>query len=388
MNSLLDTTAPAAMDPAAPPAAHAPDSPTLHGTPGPDPGAPVGLVWCCPCCRATLRTVASATRGACPACGSIIEAPAASQPASPLPPAPSTHLPVWKRRPCRASLIRAGLIVALLVGGVALVRTQPWRPILDGFSRTSDRQPPSTEDFRQKLQQFLDARDWAAKRQLVLDAPRVDRRGAAYYAGRDPDEIQASQFQPWTLPGLERAAGVTVLRAERPGRRPVVAIFRQTGGDWHLDWEMFTQTYDEAMPSFLAAPSFPLRTLRARLNRVFPTSSTQGTCAVQITDVLDPAQRLTVELPVGTPIMKSVAGGLAGTTTREATVEVSWARPEPDGPWVPQLQKLVCWGWQGLNDLPELPTPAAPAQDRFTTPAQAPFASPPPQAELVASTSP
>jgi hypothetical protein len=270
-----------------------------------------------------------------------------------------------------------------VVGGGALVlaRTQPWTRLLGSVSPALSNQPPSTQELREKLHRFLQASDWAGKREHVLEAARLDRIGAPYYQGRDPEEIKAADFQPWAMPGLDRLKGVAVLRAERPGRRPVLAIFRQADRGWHLDWEMFSQTYDEALPGFLAAPSYPLRTFRTRLTRVFPQDAPDGVFAVQITDLLDAGQRLTVHLPTGTPIMKSIAGGLAGTAPREATVEVCWARPDPDGAWEPVLSRLVCWGWHGLNGLPEATTPAAPATNHFITPMEAPLSSPPPPIE-------
>lgn len=394
MNSLLEPTTLLAASAAGPaplpgPALEQPSSP-----PAPVPPAPPGwFAWACPCCQATLRTVTTARRGSCPACGSLIEAP--DPPAAPegattkasvaWPPA---GVASWLRRHGWLSLAVGGALLAVSGGALLLARTQPWNWLLRSTAMGQSNQPPVTKGMREKLDRFLQAPDWAAKRTHVLDASRLDRSGAAYYQGRDPEEIKAADFHPWAMPGLHQQPDVAVLRADRPGRRPVLAIFRQADRGWHLDWEMFCQSYDEALPAFLATPSFPVRTFRTRLNRVFPADSTDGTFAVQISDLLDPGQRITMHLPTGTPIMQAIAGGLSGTQSREATVEVCWARPHADGDWVPMLQRLVCWGWHGLNGLPETAAPSPPPTEHFITPAAAPLSSPPPPAENVLTATP
>jgi hypothetical protein len=375
----------ALFEPAAPATA-----PTAVPAPAPAAHATDWFVWACPCCRATLRTLSTARRGSCPACGSFIEAPEppAATAVAPAPVAPAEagtapEAPAAspRKRPLWPALAIGGLALAAAAAAFLLIRAQPWQQVFGLGAASGDSRPPSAEQLRRQLDQFLQAPGWAAKSPLVLDAARLDMMGTAYYQGRDPDTIRAADFQPWSLPGLSSLAGVTVLRAERPGRRPIVAAFRQSGRGWHLDWELFTQTYDEALANFLSSPSYPIRTFRTRLHRVFPDNAPENTYCVQVSDPFDPGQRITVDLPMGTPIMNAVASGLPGTTPREATVEVCWARPQPEGAWVPMLQKLVCWGWLGLNGSPEPGTPAAPANDRFLTPAAAPIGSPPPPAE-------
>lgn len=395
MNSLLDPTSPVA--PAAGTAPLPAQLPPPAAAPSVAAVAPGWFAWACPCCHATLRTLSTARRGACPACGSFIEAPEPPAAAAPLAVAPAantarlrgamrrasgfaTRLATWTGRRWRA-LVLVGLTVTLGAGALRMVSTRPWSRLLGGAGRATSTAPPTPETLRKKLDGFLQAPDWAAKREHLLNSSQLDRLGTAYYQGRDPDEIKAADFHPWDMPGLSRLQGVTVLRAERPSRRPVLAVFRQVDGDWRLDWELFSQTYDEALPAFLAAPSYPLRTFRTRVNRVFSDAPTDGTYAIQLSDLLDPGQRVTVELPAGTPIMRTIAGGLSGTAPRDATVEVCWARPDPEGAWVPMLQRLVCWGWDGLNDLPESVAPASPATERFIIPSAAPDSAPPPPAE-------
>jgi hypothetical protein len=360
-------------------------APVSAAPPAPGIPVPVWFVWACPCCQATLRTLTSATRGACPACGSLIEAPS---PPAPTPASTSTAPGASPARRVLAWLRRHGLRVAVLgavVAGVGLLaRTLPWPRVFLGPATSATTAPPSVEDLQKKLAQFLKAPDWAAKRGHVLDAERLDRTGSAYYQGRDADEVHAGDFHPYSLPSLARTSGVAVLRAERPGRRPVLAVFRRSGNAWHLDWELFTQTYDEALPAFISAPAFPIRTFRTRLSRVFPASPENPVYAIEVSDILDPGQRITIQLPFGTPIMQSVASGLSGSAPQDATVEVCWARSTPDGAWEPMLQRLVCWGWHGLNGLPETAAPAPPAARGFITPAAAPLDSPPPPAENTA----
>jgi hypothetical protein len=277
------------------------------------------------------------------------------------------------------------LLTAAIIG---FTTSRPWHRSGVAHSSPTQVPPPSTETLRQKLHHFLQARGWPAKRAHVLDATRLEAAGSAYYDGRDPEELAASAFQPWSPPDLPPSPDILTLRAERPNQRPVVAFFRRSGSDWLLDWETFTQTYDEALPQFLAKPAFPIRTFRARLSRVHPASPTPGTCSIQITDILDPSQKVLVDLPLGTPIMHTISAGLATSTSRDATVELSWSLPDPDGPWVPQLQNLVCWGWHGLNGRPELAPEAPPTPGHFISPTAAPLSSPPPPSELALATPP
>jgi len=308
---------------------------------------PHGQVWACPCCRVTLRLVTTAARqGACPACGSFIEAPESATSATSAPPA--THQ--------RNAFALAG---AILFFGLAATLTPGF---LSAFSRSSAPgaaahlarpAPPAPAFLQTSLDRFLQAPDWPAKRPLVLNAYRLESAAAGYYNGRDPEEIAATDFHPCALPGLAGLDGVAALRADRPGRRPVLAILRQAGDTWLLDWEIFTQTYDDALTSFLTTPSFAHRTLRCRLARTFSPNRGEPGLAVEMSDPLDQGQRLTFHLAMGTPLMQTLAQGLTGTSPREATVTACWARPELEGEWTPLLQDLVCWGWQGLH------TPAA-----------------------------
>lgn len=370
----------ALLEPPAPPTA-----PAVAPAPTPAASTTDWFVWVCPGCRATLRSVSTARRGTCPACGSLIEAPkapgapadSAAHPA----PVPSTAAAPRARRPLWPSPAYGGPALAAAAAVFLLIRAQPWQRSPGRTADSGDTRPPSADYLRRQMDQFLRAPDWTAKSPLVLDATRLDSLGSTYYQGRDPDTVRAADFQPWSLPGFSGTPGVTVLRAERPGRRPVVAAFRQSGRDWRLDWELFTQTYDEALPEFLASPSFPLRTFRARLHRVFPHQAPENTYSVQVSDPFDEGQRITVDLPMGTPIMHTIASGLPGTAPRQATIEVCWSQPEPGGAWVPMLQRLVCWEWLGLNGSPEKTTPAPPANDRFLIPPAAPFSAPPPPAE-------
>ncbi|MFN0130618.1 MAG: hypothetical protein ACKV19_28485 [Verrucomicrobiales bacterium] len=355
------------------------------------------FVWACPCCHAALRTVASARRGSCPACGVLIEAPQAPSTAAPELTADSpadagdtksTHglhrlVGLCSCLPHRGrQILTVSLLATLSLGGSCwLAQSVPWSRLFRPQSTTLARKPASPDFLRAKLHRFLQAPDWTTKRAFVLDASRLRRAGTDYYQGRDPDIVNARDFQPWEMPGLDRKAGVMVLRADRPGRRPVLALFREAEGDWYLDWEMFCQTYDEAFPAFLAQPSYSLRVFRGRLTRVFDDTAPENTYTVQLRDPLESGQSITLQLPLGTPIMHSVAGGLTSPASRDATVEVCWARPDPAGDWVPVLHRLVCWGWDGLNGLPEVHTPASPAHPPFSLPTQAPHDVPPPTPE-------
>lgn len=367
MKTLLDPPAPAR------PAAGTAAAPRPQETAAPD-----WFVWACPCCQVSLRTVATARRGACPACGSLIEAPEIAATAAP-PPARKGAGP-WLRRHGLKTLALAGAALGLGL----LVRALPPPAATPGLSDPRADAPPSTEALRQTLDRFLRAPDWAAKRAFILDAPRLEPVGSVYYQGRDADEVQAADFHAFPAPGLAGVTGVAALRAERPGRRPVLALFRHRGRAWQLDWEFFTQTYDDALPAFIATPAFAHRTFRTRLNRVFTTASEDPSFAVEIADVLDPGQRITFRLPPGTPIMGIIASGLVEGSPRDATVEVCWAQPEPGGEWVPLLQKLVCWGWLGLNGQPEPAVAAGPPANGFSRPAAAPLDSAAPAAETAA----
>jgi hypothetical protein len=238
------------------------------------------------------------------------------------------------------------------------------------------RRGPPTLELRMVLNQFLRERTWMGKRQVVLEPGRLDALGRAYYLGRDPDEIRATDFLPVHLPEIRSAAGVHALRAHRPGHRPVVALFKRVGSAWKLDWEMFTQTYDETLPRFVTEPGFAMRTLRTNVSRTFaPAGGAPTGYLIEISDCLDPGQRIELALPAGTPLMQEIAAGLETVRQRPATVEVCWVRLTPDGDCVPALQRLVCWGWRGVTGQP---VPAAPAVEahEFVLPPSAPRAVP------------
>lgn len=352
--------------------------------------APDWFVWACPCCQATLRTLSTARRGNCPACGSLIEAPEPPAAAPTPPPATSQNIPSriprwlanWRR-----ALVPAGVAAALgIVGTSALmvVRAQPWKRLGFGPPSPAAIRPPTTEELKQQLDAFVRANGWPAKRAFILDPERLEARAREYCQGRDPDTLTTADFQTWSTPGASPKSGVLALRAERPGHRPIIAAFGPTKQGWKLDWELFTQTYDESFPQFLANPAFPIRTFRAKVQRVFDPPAPENALALAVSDPLDAGQRVVVHLPMGTPIATDVTRGLPDTRERPATVELCWARPTPDGEWVPMLQRLVCWGWNGLTGRPEPGIPAADANERFTLPSAPPLASAPPAAESIA----
>ena len=327
--------------------------------------------WSCPCCHATLRSETAPRRGSCPACGSIIEPPTAataaastvgavtnSSPPAAHPPQKKTTLDKKKPRWLILSAFTALLVLAALTAWKASSGPTAARP-----AAVTAPTPPTPEELRSILNGFLQADNWAAKRAFILDSHRLNATGAAYYDGRDPEEILAADFQPYTLPsqtGLSGSTtGIATLRAVRTGRPPVLAIFHQVGTRWHLDWEIFTQTHDDTVSTFLHTPSFVHRTLRVRLGRVFNQPGPASTLAVELVDLLNAGQRITFHLPVGSPIARTLADGLSGGSTREASVEVCWGRPQTDGQWVPILHRLISWGPSGLHhELSAGPTPA------------------------------
>ena len=396
MSALLEPAAPESA-PAAASLTASPHAAVPAPQPPPDVApAPPGadwFVWACPCCQATLRTLTSARRGNCPACGSLIEAPeppaAAAPSPEPQPPAPA-RLSQWISRGRRA-LLPLGLATAVGLSattGVLILRNQPWKRLAFLRGTPAATRPPTNEELKQHVGAFVHANGWSAKRAFILDASRLETRGRAYYVGRDPDSLNLADFQPCPLPGVASKSGVIALRSERPGHRPVVAAFGPSNGGWKLDWELFTQTYDQSFPQFLAAPAFPIRTFRAQVQRVFDSPAPEKTLALAVSDPFDEGQRVVVHLPMGTPIAADVTKGLPDTRQRPATVEMSWARPTPDGDWVPVLQRLVCWGWNGLTGRPDPGTPAPEANQRFTLPSAPPLASAPPAAESAAPSAP
>ena len=332
--------------------------------------------WSCPCCQATLRSEGTPRRGSCPACGSIIEPPTsagatattattATVGAGTNAPSPIAHPPQKTITPTKnqhrwfiLSVFTALLVLAALAAWKVSSGSTTPRP-----AAVTAAMPPTPEELRSILNGFLQADNWAAKRAFILDSHRLNATGAAYYNGRDPEEILAADFQPYTLPSQTGLSGSTTgsatLRAVRTGRPPVLAIFHQVGTRWHLDWEIFTQTHDDTVSTFLHTPSFVHRTLRVRLGRVFNQPGPASTLAVELIDLLDAGQRITFHLPVGSPMARTLTDGLSGGSTREASVEVCWGRPQTDGPWVLILRRLISWGPSGLH--PELsagPTPA------------------------------
>lgn len=341
--------------------------------------APPVHSWSCPCCHATLRSEGAPRRGSCPACGSIIEPPAtegavtaatatasgtgANTPPPIARPAEKTPAP-HKNQP--RLFILSGLTALLVLAALAAWKASSGLTAARPAAVTAT-MPPRLEELRSILSGFLQADTWAAKRAFILDSHRLNATGTAYYDGRDPEEITAADFQPYTLPsqtGLSGSAtGSATLRAVRTGRPPVLAIFHQVGTRWQLDWEIFTQTHDDTVSTFLHTPSFVHRTLRVRLGRVFNQPGPASTLAVELIDLLDLGQRITFHLPVGSPIARTLADGLSGGSTREAIVEVCWGRPQSDGPWVPILHRLISWGPSGLHsELSAGPTPpTAPA---------------------------
>ena len=329
--------------------------------------------WSCPCCHATLRSEGTPRRGSCPACGSIIEPPTragatattATVDAGTNAPSPIARAPQKTITPAKSQ--HRWFILSALTTLLVLAALAAWKvssgPTTARPAAVTAAMPPTPEELRSILNGFLQADNWTAKRSFILDSHRLNATGAAYYNGRDPEEILAADFQPYTLPSQTGLSGSTTgsatLRAVRTGRPPVLAIFHQVGTRWQLDWEIFTQTHDDTVSTFLHTPSFVHRTLRVRLGRVFNQPGPASTLAVELIDLLDAGQRITFHLPVGSPIARTLTEGLSGVSTREASVEVCWGRPQTDGPWVPILHRLISWGPSGLH--PELsagPTPA------------------------------
>lgn len=330
--------------------------------------------WSCPCCHATLRSETAPRRGSCPACGSIIEPPTsagaiaattATTTAGTNAPPPSACAPQNTITPAKNQ--HRWFILSAFTALLVLAALAAWKvssgPTTARPAAVTAAIPPTPEELRSILNGFLQADNWAAKRAFILDSHRLNATGAAYYDGRDPEEILAVDFQPYTLPSQTGLSGSTTgsatLRAVRTGRPPVLAIFHQVGTRWQLDWEIFTQTHDDTVSTFLHTPSFVHRTLRVRLGRVFNQPGPASTLAVELIDLLDSGQRITFHLPAGSPMARTLADGLSGGSTREASVEVCWGRPQTDGPWVPILHRLISWGPSGLH--PELsagPTPA------------------------------
>ncbi len=342
--------------------------------------------WSCPCCHATLRSEGTPRRGSCPACGSIIEPPTSAGAASANTATtattaagtvgavtnaspPISHSPQKTITPTKNQ--HRWFILSAFTALIVLAALAAWKvssgPTAARPAAVTAAMPPTPEELRSILNGFLQADNWAAKRAFILDSHRLNATGAAYYHGRDPEEILAADFQPYTLPSQTGLSGSTTgsatLRAVRTGRPPVLAIFHQVGTRWQLDWEIFTQTHDDTVSTFLHTPSFVHRTLRVRLGRVFNQPGPASTLAVELIDLLDAGQRITFHLPVGSPMARTLTDGLSGGSTREASVEVCWGRPQTDGPWVPILHRLISWGPSGLH--PELsagPTPpTAPA---------------------------
>lgn len=330
--------------------------------------------WSCPCCHATLRSEGTPRRGSCPACGSIIEPPTsagaiaasatattATTTAGTNAPPPSACAPQNTTTPDKNQ--HRWFILSAFTALLVLAALAAWKvssgPTAARPAAVTAAIPPTPEELRSILNGFLQADNWAAKRAFILDSHRLNATGAAYYDGRDPEEILAINFQPYTLPSQTGLSGSATLRAVRTGRPPVLAIFHQVGTRWQLDWEIFTQTHDDTVSTFLHTPSFVHRTLRVRLGRVFNQPGPASTLAVELIDLLDAGQRITFHLPVGSPMARTLADGLSGGSTREASVEVCWGRPQTDGPWVPILHRLISWGPSGLH--PELSTGPTPA---------------------------
>jgi hypothetical protein len=346
---------------------------TAPTPPPPDAPAPaVGIRWKCQSCGAALNALQPGQQGPCPSCGTVVRAPLQPQrfsftPAGEAVPLPAAAPPERSRWKWVAGVAALGAAAAIVTAGALWVR----QPGVLAKLTSNQAAVPAEEEVEAVLDRFLREPAWAGKRAYLLEPERLDPVGAAYYTGRDPDEISAASFAPVHLPETRGFEGVRALRADRPGGRPVIALFKRSGGSWKLDWEMFTQTYDQTLSRFVAEPDFAIRTLKARLSRAFAPAGSAGGFLVEVSDFLDRGQRIEIEVPVGTPLMKDIAAGLDGTTERPVTVEVCWIKPRADSGCVPAVQRLVCWGWRGVTGQP---VPAAPAVEarEFILPASAP----------------
>ncbi len=204
--------------------------------------------------------------------------------------------------------------------------------------------------LRQTLAAFLSARTAGEKSRHVLCAEALNARIATYYAGRDPEELDIASFREMTPAEFPvDAAQAVFLKATRPGGRPVVAAFAPDRHGWKLDWELFTQTYDESFRRMLARPSLAVGTFKVKLQRHHADGANRALC-LAVVDPFDAGQRVIVELPEGSIIRGRVLEGLRDREEAAATVELRWSQPGADGTWKAELQRVLCWGWRGLAE--------------------------------------
>ncbi|MGI8604630.1 MAG: hypothetical protein ACR2OZ_16790 [Verrucomicrobiales bacterium] len=252
-----------------------------------------------------------------------------------------------------------GLGILFLLFAVLTARRWPldvrWTPRMPAPAGATASNSTRAGEPLAKFAEFLSTADWAQKKGLVLEPERIGPAGAAYYTGREPDEIRASDFQRCELPSLAGRSDIAAFEARRDHRRPVLALFLKVQGEWKLDWESFCQSYDETFPEFIRNPSFEQKVFRLRIQRGFQSAGPVESYRVVLCDEIDPSQQVEIDLTNGSLLRDKVATGLLSRPDRIATVQMSWFRSSDDGTWHPALQNLICWGRQGITEEAALP---------------------------------
>lgn len=239
---------------------------------------------------------------------------------------------------------------ALLAGYVALqgillqrlVNPSPVAPSPAQASRKAsltEAKPASLQ--HQLLGDFLKA---AADQRSSFLSPGAEKVVAAYYAGRDPDEVPASAFRI-----MESSADHILLSAQRGrGLGPVIAAFRRGAGDrWQLDFPIYAQTYDCAFRQFAGLPQPGKGEFRVILTRL-PDAG--GAMQVRLNDPWDTGEHVESLVASAAPVAAKAVGTLQPGQFRPATVRVEWSGPVTAP--VAMLAEVQTWGYAGFQEDP------------------------------------
>ncbi len=199
------------------------------------------------------------------------------------------------------------------------------------------------EDARLALAAFLGSRTPAERAARVIDGDKLLPFMEAWYAAHEDDQLSADRFvaPDWSF----EDASLTALELPRGrGLPPVVACFKQAGGKWLLDWEIWAQSLDGLFRRFIYKPAEGEHTLRARLAR----SGSGDDMTLTVTDPFD--SRQSIALDITRPDLRALyARDLPVTGNRTATVQLVWLNDSLTGTLQPSLRRHLCWGFPGLD---------------------------------------
>ena len=246
----------------------------------------------------------------------------------------------------RPILFAAGLLAGYVaLQGVLLQRLVNPAPAAPAPAEAA-RAPALTEPRPASLQHQLlgDFLEAPADQRVSFLSPGAEKAVAAYYAGRDPDEVPASAFRV-----MESSADHILLSAQRDrGLGPVIAAFRRGAGDrWQLDFPIYAQTYDCAFRQFAGLPQPGKGEFRVILTRL-PDAG--GAMQVRLNDPWDTGGHMESLIAAAAPAAAKAVGALQPGQFRPATVNVEWSGPA-DAP-VATLALVQTWGYAGFLESP------------------------------------